>query len=82
MKCSCGKQLNKGKTIFGSPEDYWECNECGFDCCSIPCECPANACQLIKIDAVKHGGMSKHAFRKAMGEQLTKELEEELKEYL
>ena len=77
MLCECGMTARKA-TVGYYTEDYWECNHCGFSCCSIPCEC----CIRLKIEALKCHSITKGPFRKCMGKYLTKDLEEELKEYL
>ena len=78
MLCDCGLTARKPKTPFGSPENYWECNDCGFSVCCIPCSC----CVSVKIKRLKDDLSRPSEFKRIMGKYLTKELEKELKEYL
>ena len=77
MQCYCSVTARKPKTWAGSPETYWECNDCGWSICCIPCSCCVNG----KIEALKSGQSRLAEFKRIMVKYLTKELEEELKEY-
>jgi len=78
MKCDCCITARKPRTPLGDPETYWECNDCGFSVCCIPCEC----CVSAKIDRLKNYSSRPSEFKRIMGKYLTKELEEDLQEYL
>tara|TARA_R100000664_G_C2757054_1_gene145073 strand:- start:1933 stop:2169 length:237 start_codon:yes stop_codon:yes gene_type:complete len=78
MQCDCGITARKPRTPLGDPETYWECNDCGWSICCIPCSCCVNG----KIEALKSGQSRLAEFKRIMGKYLTKELEEELKEHL